>query len=68
MIIKLIKANAQKASQANNKLDIAKRNPNLYAFLAEDIVKNAESLYYDFDSGYDTEEGSETVKTANSGN
>ena len=54
-------------SKANSKLDIAKHNPNLYAFLAEDIVKNANSLYYDFDSGYDTEEGSEAVKTANSG-
>jgi hypothetical protein len=54
-------------SKAKDKLDMKKNNPNLYAFLADDIVKNAESLYYDFDSGYDTEGSNVKTDTVNTG-
>jgi len=54
-------------SKAKDKLDMKKNNPNLYAFLADDIVENAESLYYDFDSGYDTEGSNVKTDTVNTG-
>ena len=54
-------------SKAKDKLDMKKNNPNLYAFLADDIVKNAESIYYDFDSGYDTEGSNVKTDTVNTG-